>query len=175
MSGTRYTIPETAAAIPWATAPQIRRWEPQRYQAYGPGKDEFSEGRGSDALLSQETVLAIAIASRLVELGVSPSYALPAAMGFAHIGGEGSGAFEVDREKAESRMRYAGKTFPEGETWILVAGQDSAVVNVHDPKNADHQFRSLQSAIADFQKNLLCLSDRRCPLRPLITWADPGD
>lgn len=153
-SDLKLTIPEVAEAT-GVTAPQIRRWIETRKTAkpgqgvpiLGKDGDKISEGRGDDTLISWHTTLQIAIAGRLTARGVSVSDALNAGIDFAHMG-DSEATWGDEPPKLD---RAPGETYQNGETWLLVAGDYSRVVNITDEGNGYHQYTSLDSAVRSFQ------------------------
>jgi len=133
-----FTIPE-AALICGGSAQAYRRWMREGLGVVVPDQDkgdEFSvvlpEARGKDTLINYHTLIQLAVAQKLIDLGVPVKAALEAGLEFM-IG---------------NKYRHPSSLYTKGETWLIHA-QDSTMIVCVGTKISDSDFyKTLPDAIA---------------------------
>lgn len=114
MATASLTIPE-AAQVAEVSQVQLRRWL-DAHRGDSPGHIPRT-ALGTDALISRRTVMQLALAARLVEIGIAVRTALDAGLEFAHTGDE-------EREPCAEYVR--------GSTWIVHNIIDTRIVMIGD-------------------------------------------
>lgn len=98
---------------------------------------------GEAVMIGPHALMRLAVACALADRGLSLKSSLKAAAAFAFVG-EGVG-FWVG-EQPPAIPRWPSMCFPEGETWLLTADDETLIANIGG-KGSRHQFKSVDDAM----------------------------
>ncbi|MEZ5915862.1 MAG: hypothetical protein R3C42_09610 [Parvularculaceae bacterium] len=149
------TLPEAAAAI--GASPKRLRNLLDADEGIGLDEIQHPTIPGSAVMISPHALMRLTVACALADRGLTLRASLAAAASFAFIG-EGVGYWEGEPRPAIPR--WPSMCFPDGQTWLLVAEDETLIANIGG-NIGRNCFKSIDAALKRLRFNLLQNENQR--------------